>query len=266
MIEAFFDRNGRSALITGAYQYDKGQRLKLIGLPAPEELAEMDDMLSGEEVTVSVHYSRPGDPQAVATLAIYDEYRGEWLASIPDEILTRSAAVNVQVYAYYGAEGEQERGKTMYEGVFTPIYRAAPNDTVSDDQLARWAALEQEVQLALAPSETATALAAEAADIANAASDVAGSAAAQTKVAAATVQEALQELLRAEEGVRGLKFVITRLAPGSAATAEKSGDTITLGIPKGEGGEKGLTGDTGPSDISFSMADGVLTITPNREV
>ena len=157
MIEAYFDsKMGRTALITGAYQYDTGQRLRLSGLPSPEELAEMDDMLSGDVVTVAVHYSRAGDTQSVATLATYDDYRGAWLAGIPDEYLTRHVAVNVQVHTYYGNDGEQERGKTMYEGTFVPIRRAAPLNTVSDDQIRQWEDLEQEVQLALVPVESAT--------------------------------------------------------------------------------------------------------------
>ena len=46
MIEASFEQGrGRSAAVSGAYQYDTGQRIRMHGLPGPEELArrDMDD-------------------------------------------------------------------------------------------------------------------------------------------------------------------------------------------------------------------------------
>ena len=53
MIEASFEQGrGRSAAVSGAYQYDTGQRLRLRGLPSPSELLERDALLSGEAATV----------------------------------------------------------------------------------------------------------------------------------------------------------------------------------------------------------------------
>ena len=42
MIDASFDRHSRSAAVSGIYQYDTGQRMRLRGLPSPEELLEKD--------------------------------------------------------------------------------------------------------------------------------------------------------------------------------------------------------------------------------
>ena len=36
MIDAIFDRHSRSAAVSGIYQYDTGQRLRLRGLPSPD--------------------------------------------------------------------------------------------------------------------------------------------------------------------------------------------------------------------------------------
>lgn len=263
MIEAYFDSQmGRKALITGAYQYDTGQRLKLSGLPSPDELAEMDDFLSGELVTVSVQYSRAGDTQSETRLAIWDDNRYVWLASIPDEYLSRHVTVNVQVRTYYGSDGEQERGKTMFEGSFVPISCAAPNNTVSDDQIEQWENLEQEVQLSLVPLETAIDKAKAAAGDATTASEGADKSAETANTAAGNAATALSNLQGVETELKGLNFRVTHLAAGAAATATKNGDTITLGIPRGANGAKGATGDTGPSDLAFSMSNGVLTITP----
>ena len=58
MIEASFEaQRGRGASVSGAYQYDSGQRLRMYGLPSPGELAQMDELLSGGEVTVQAQYS-----------------------------------------------------------------------------------------------------------------------------------------------------------------------------------------------------------------
>lgn len=263
MIEAYFDsKMGRKGLITGAYQYDTGQRLRLSGLPSPDEFAQMDDFLSGDIITVAVHYSRVGDTQAATHLATYDDWRGAWLAKIPDEYLSRHVAVNVLVHAYWGNDGEQERGKTMYEGTFVPISRSAPNNTVSDDQIRQWENLEQEVQLALVPVESATEKAKNAAAEAEEASKAADQSADNADMAATRAKAALDALIAESKALAGLSINVTNLSAGASATATKNGNTITLGIPRGAAGKKGATGDTGPSDLSFSMADGVLTITP----
>ncbi len=61
MIEANFEsRTHKNAAIAGVYQYDTGQRLRMRGLPTPDELAEMDDFLAGDVVTVQAQYGYAG--------------------------------------------------------------------------------------------------------------------------------------------------------------------------------------------------------------
>ena len=48
MINASFNSGKtRATAISGAYQYDTGQRLVMHGLPSPEEFSGEDDFLSG---------------------------------------------------------------------------------------------------------------------------------------------------------------------------------------------------------------------------
>ena len=99
MIEASFEQaTHKSAAIGGIYQYDTGQRLRMHGLPTPEELAEMDDFLVGDAVTVQAQYGYIGDSQTETRLAAFDAQTGCWEAEIPDAYLTRSSAVKVFVY------------------------------------------------------------------------------------------------------------------------------------------------------------------------
>ena len=117
MIHASFDdRSHNSAAIAGIYQYDTGQRLKMHGLPSPQELAERDDFLSGDAVTVQAQYGFVGDSQTETRLAAFDAQTGCWEAEIPDAYLTRSSAVKVFVYVSYGATEDEVRAKTCYEG------------------------------------------------------------------------------------------------------------------------------------------------------
>ena len=68
MIHASFDdKSHKSAAIAGIYQYDTGQRLKMHGLPSPKELAERDDFLSGDAVTVQAQYGFVGDSQTAVS-------------------------------------------------------------------------------------------------------------------------------------------------------------------------------------------------------
>ena len=90
MIDAIFDRHSRSASVSGIYQYYTGQRMRLRGLPSPEELLEKDALLSGEAVTVQAQFAYEGDSQTEPRLAAWDEDMQAWLVDIPDAYLTRS--------------------------------------------------------------------------------------------------------------------------------------------------------------------------------
>ena len=239
MIDASFDLGrGRSASVSGAYQYDTGQRLRLLGLPTPQELAMRDDFLSGDEVIVQAQYSYRGDSQSEARLAQFDEARGAWLADVPDAYLTRHAAVTVHIYVMYGREGEQARAKTCYEAVFTPISRPAPGDRVTPAQENAWDVLVTEVTLSLAQMNTAASNAAAATEQAISATDRAYAAAEAAHGAAGYADRWYSARAQAQT-----------LAPGAQAsvTLEEDDDglLLTYGIPRGERGEAGEQGPAG---------------------
>ena len=257
MIEASFDRMSRAAAISGAYQYDTGQRLRLSGLPSPDEFAQMDDLVSGSVVAVQAHYSYAGDSASEMRLAQYDEWRGAWIAEIPDEYMTRSEPVYVHVYVYYGESaealmllGESEvsaRAQTMYEGVFTPKSRPAPSGTVTDEQLEAWAGYSDEVSLALADSASSITAAQNAATGALTAAQAAGEAAKTAQEAAANTEAATDKLT------------------ASAMEAVRSDAAMqAMQAAQGAKGETGDAGADGPSDITIAFSGGTLTITPKE--
>lgn len=176
MIDASFSSNGRVAAISGAYQYDTGQRLRMYGLPSPDELSGRDDFLSRDTVVVQAQYSFTGDSQTESRIAEWDTENEVWTVGIPDIYLLRNSDVHLYVYVSYGQTEESMRSKTIYEAVFRPISRPAPSTSVTPDQTNAWDALVQEVTLAIANVKTAesnanaqAALANEAANAANAA-------------------------------------------------------------------------------------------------
>ena len=262
MIDASFDRHSRSAAVSGIYQYDTGQRMRLRGLPSPEELLERDTMLSGDAVTVQAQFAYEGDSQTEPRLAAWDEDMQAWLVDIPDAYLTRSETVRVFVEVYYGADENGARTKTMYEGVFRPISRPASNDTATDDQLSAWETLAAEVDLVLSTAGPAQQNAVSQAESAVAAANAAQDSADNAREAAQNTNAAKSALSAMAKTLGGMTVRTTSLAAGSSATAALSGNVLTLGIPKGATGAKGDTGNTGPADITLSFSGGVLTITP----
>ena len=262
MIDASFDRHSRSAAVSGIYQYDTGQRMRLRGLPSPEELLEKDALLSGEAVTVQAQFGYDGDSQTEPRLAAWDEDLYAWLVDIPDAYLTRSETVRVFVEVYYGADENGGRTKTMYEGVFKPISRPASNDTATDDQLAAWETLAAEVDLVLSTAGPAQQNAVSQAERSIAAANAAQDSAGNAREAAQNTRAATDALAAMAGTLGGMTVRTVTLAAGSAATAVLAGNVLTLGIPRGADGAKGETGDTGPADITLSFSGGVLTITP----
>ena len=262
MIDASFDRHSRSAAVSGVYQYDTGQRMRLRGLPSPDEMLERDALLSGDAVTVQAQFGYEGDSQAEPRLAAWDDDLQAWLVDIPDAYLTRSETVRVFVEVYYGADENGGRTKTMYEGVFKPISRPASNDTATDDQLEAWSTLAAEVDLVLSTAGPAQQNAVSQAESAISAANVAQASADNAQEAAQETRAAEDALSAMAQALGGITVREETLAAGSAATAALSGSVLTLGIPKGATGAKGDTGNTGPADITLSFSGGVLTITP----
>ena len=254
MIHASFDdKSHKSAAIAGIYQYDTGQRLKMHGLPSPKELAEKDDFLSGDVVTVQAQYGFIGDSQTETRLASYDEASGCWTADIPDIYLTRSSTVKVFVYVGYGAAEGAGRSKTCYEGSFTPISRPAPGTQVTPGQANAWDELVAEVNLTLAKMNTAV-------SGANAAAETAGTAAGSANTQAEHLQNMVVQAATREYG------------SGSTVSLTDDGVKKILllglerGMPgrdgeKGAKGDKGDPGDPGPAGVTFELVGTVLTIT-----
>lgn len=264
MIEASFE-NGtkRSTAATDAYQYDTSQRLKMHGLPSPEELACRDEFLSGDIVTMQVHFGLKGDSQTQARLARWDEDSRCWIALIPDEYLQTTESVYAYIYVSYGQDAEGNgRTKTMYELVFKPISRPAPNNVVTNEQWEAWALKKAEIELAIDELWSAQ-------DDAAAIRQKAQEASQEAEAAAKSVQDAweeAQEKRRVLEAIRSywenLTVRTVSLREGAAATVTLKEGVLTYGLPMGATGEKGDTGETGQSDMELSFADSVLTITP----
>lgn len=262
MIHVNFNRRGRQAAMSGAYQYDTGQRLRLSGLPCPDELAEMDEFLSGNVVTVQVHYNYDWNQQTESRLASYDVYEDAWFADVPDECLQASEPVHVYVYVFYGSDDSGERAQTMYEGAFTPIRRPAPNNVASPEQLAEWETKKAEIEIQLTAVSSATS---EAQAKKTAATEAAGSteaAAVAANAAAAAADGATDRLSAAGTALSQLTMSAVDLSPGAIPTVAKTSDELVFYIPKGAKGAKGETGDTGPADITITVDGTTLTITP----
>ena len=265
MIEASFEQGrGRSAAVSGAYQYDTGQRLRMYGLPGPDELAQRDELLSGELVAVQAQFGFAGDSQTETRLAQYDEASGAWVAAIPDTYRTQSRDVHVYVYVSYGQTEEASRAKTCYEAVFRPISRPAPGDAVTPDQVNAWDALVQEINLTLATVNTAISGANAAAERANEQSGTARTAAQEAAAAAETARAAGEAV---ETAWKNATVSAETLEPGDAATvtiSESDGvKHLTYGIPRGRDGERGPQGpqgETGPAGVTFTLSGTTLYI------
>lgn len=264
MIEASFSRSSRMAAVSGVYQYDTGQRLRMHGLPSPDELLAGDDLLSGTEVAVQVHYGYADDNQTDMRLAQWRENDSCWVVDIPDEYLMRIDPVNVYVYVDYGENDYGNRARTMYSGVFSPISRPAPSNIASEEMLDAWAELKVEVNLVLSNAASSGENASNSIASALAAAEEAKKPTQKAYEAAESAEMAFEKIESIEQSWNGMTVEVKTLSAGSEATAVKNGDTLTFGIPKGATGQKGDTGDTGPSDItlSYDASTGVLTITP----
>lgn len=256
--------------MSGAYQYDIGQRLVMHGLPSPQELAGRDDLLSGDLVTVQAQFSYKGDSQTEMRLAMWDEQRSVWMVDVPDEYLTRHRDVHVYVFCYYGADEIGERAETAYEATFCPISRPAPGGTVTEDQLHQWADLKAEIEISMSRVGNAIDNANQAAADVDAAGDRAAAEAENAGNAARAANDAKAELSAAGNKVGNADGGWKGLPAGTAATAELdltgAVGRLTIGAPKGATGNKGETGDTGPADVKFEYDSetGILTVTTNE--
>lgn len=266
MIEASFDGSmDRNAAVSGAFQYDTGQRLRMHGLPSPTELALEDELLSGNLATMQVHFGLKGDSQTQARLALWDEGSGCWMAMIPDEYLQQAESVYAYIYVSHGQdENGNRRTKTMYALTFRPIARPAPDNVATSEQWEAWASKREEMDLTMEALEAAEGKARAAQQQANMAGQEALEAQTQAQDAKRTADEAMRRLDAVETLWNGMRVNTVSLAAGAQATAAIEAGVLTLGLPRGKRGEKGQTGDNGPADIALSMTEGILTITPRE--
>lgn len=226
MIEASFEQaTHKSAAIGGIYQYDTGQRLRMHGLPTPEELAEMDDFLVGDAVTVQAQYGYIGDSQTETRLAAFDAQTGCWEAEIPDAYLTEAARSRFLFYVSYGATEDEVRAKTCYEGSFTPISRPAPGSQVTPSQGNAWDALVAEINLTLSKMNTAIS---------------------ETNAAAENALEATKAANTQTDHLSKMTVQAATRNYGSGSTATLTDDgtkkVLTLGLERGPKGDKGTKG------------------------
>jgi len=264
MIEASFERGTqRSTAASDAYQYDTGQRLRMHGLPSPEDLAGRDEFLSGDMVTMQVHFGLKGDSQTQARLARWDEESLCWITVVPDEYLQTTESVYAYIYVSYGLDEEGNgRTKTMYELVFRPISRPAPNNVATNEQWEAWALKKEEMDLTIDALWSAQDGADEARQKAQAAALEAETAAKDAHDAREEVQEKHRILEAIYAYWKNMTVRTISLKEGAEATVSLEAGVLTYGLPRGAAGEKGDTGETGQSDLELSFADGVLTITP----
>ena len=271
MINASFNvGKSRTTAISGAYQYDTGQRLVMHGLPSPEEFSGEDDFLSGDLAVVEAHFSRVGDSQSEMRLGIWDVDRKVWTAAVPDDYLSVSEEIQVHVYVSHGYVDEETRGRTAYEGVFTPIARPAPFGLTTPEQEEEWAQKVIEIDIALVACENAEKNAKSTVDSTNLAALRAEK---PTKEAedAAKFAEGEMDLLDAEERIwQRSKVTVNALEPDAKATVSLSrkdgAPHFTFGIPRGADGIPGETGDKGPADVEFFLDGTTLIVnTTNRE-
>jgi len=263
MLNANFDALNRSAAVIGAYQYDTGQRLYMHGLPSPDEMAEADEFLSGEIATIQVHFGMRGDSQTEARLAQWDEDRGCWITAVPDSYLQTAEDVYAYVYVSHGQdEAGNGRTKTMYELVFRPISRPAPNNVATNEQWEAWALKKEEIDLALDALNSAASGLDAAGSLAESSIPEANKAKIAANGAAADAEESLARLNAIEKFWDGITVQKVDLPAESSAYVKINGNVLTYGIPQGAKGEAGNAGNADYTDISLSMSDGILTITP----
>lgn len=237
MIETSFDEH-RQGAISGVYQYDTGQQLRLHGLPSPEYLLSQEGVDTEDEITVKVQFSHDGDMQSGEQSAVYDVKTSSWNTRIPDFYLQDSLLVRVHVYVTVGAGS-----RTMYEATFTPTPRTAPPGVVTAEQSSMWDALVKEVNMAIASANTA-------AGSATAASATAKEAASKAETAIEQAGTATKKASDAADWIKGIKAKATDVLPEGNATAkiteEDGKPLLTIGVPKGDKGDRGETGAEGP--------------------
>lgn len=256
LIDASFGTKSREATVSGAYQYDVGQRLRLTGLPSEEELKAQDEMLAEDSViAVAVQFAFKGDDRTEERSAFWSDEEQAWTVEIPDVYLQRSADVLMYVVVSHGATDEASRAKTVYEAVFRPISRPAPGTAVSPAVRDDWAALRQEVTAAITAADEAVTGENGANSAASKARDAAAAANEAAEKATSDVNAYLQKLGDTQVSLEiiGLSETPTVEVEDVAGADNKTHKKVIFRLPQsvvtvngqaaGEGGDIKLTPD-----------------------
>lgn len=174
MIDVTF--NGTDTVVSNVDQYDFGQRVRIHGLPSPQDFEEYDDFIPGQtEIILEVHYYLGTDSQAICYHAQWDEENDCWMVDSPDELLEQCEPIYMAVYVKFS---ELLRAKTYYHASFTPIHRASPSDRATQIQIKTWTELQEEINDAITEIDTAISNSNGQTALANAATESANNAAA----------------------------------------------------------------------------------------
>jgi len=273
MIDAHFDpTRSRSAAISGVYQFDTGQRLRLLGLPSKAELGATGELSADTpEASVSVHFCYEGDIEVTDAAAFQlDSEPGAWYVDVPNEYLTKSEPVHLYVYVYYGdieievvdeETGDTTtetiaRASTMYEGSFTPIARPAMRGTVTPEIEKAWESLKGTIDDAHADMDYQIKRAEDAEKAALAVVDVTLTRAQEAAQAAQETEDAKKWLDEVGSEYRYARVTTESLPPETKNATVQLIDEgnvrrFHFGIPRGADGKDGAKGEKGPVDVSI---------------
>ena len=216
------------------YQYDYGQKLKFIDLTLPQ--------------AYEVHFSNYEKGTANVMVATSNEI------DIPDVYLQTGLNIYVWVYLHTGAND----GETEYQITIPVIRRAAILDEQPTEQQ------ESAINQAVAALNDAVSTISSKVQAANEAMQNAQSACNLAEIYRNGAEDAAAML-------SNVSATATTLEPEQSATASYSQGVFTFGIPQGEQGVKGDTGEPGityqidaTADIIVKNKNGSqITLTPN---
>lgn len=145
--------DGTQTITSEVSQYDFGQRVRLYGLPSPEDFEQYDDFIAGQtDILLEVHYYLNNDDQAICYLAQWNDDESCWEVDAPDELLEQCNPINMAIYVKFS---ELIRAKTYYRASFTPAHRASPSDRATQIQIKTWVEMQEEFDLIITRLGTA---------------------------------------------------------------------------------------------------------------
>ena len=210
--------------IAPMYQYDYGQKIKFIDLTLP--------------AAYEVHFSNRERGNAQVVLATSNE------VAIPDALLQTGLNIFAWVYLHTGAND----GETEYQITIPVIRRAAILDEQPTEQQ------ESAINQAVAALNDAVSTISSKVQAANEAMQNAQSACNLAEIYRNGAEDAAAML-------SNVSATATTLEPEQSATASYSQGVFTFGIPQGE---QGVKGDTGEPGITYEIDSSVEIIIKDK--